>query len=111
MANLVLTSRVVGEMAVLDAAGEIDFSNAAALKAEMMQLFEAHHTHLLLNLTHVTFIDSTGLGTIVAIRNQMQATAHELRILCPNPIVHRIFEVTGLVHALPLFGTEAEALK
>jgi anti-anti-sigma factor len=95
----------------LDAAGEIDFSNAPTLKAEMTRLFDAKNTHLLLNLTNVTFIDSTGLGTIVAVRNQIQAQSCELRILCPNPAVHRIFEVTGLVHALPLFTNEADALK
>jgi anti-anti-sigma factor len=94
----------------LDATGEIDFSNATTLKTEMTQLFDAQNAHFLLNLTDVTFIDSTGLGTIVAVRNQVQAKSCELRILCPNPIVHRIFEVTGLVHALPIFATEAEAL-
>jgi anti-anti-sigma factor len=75
-----------------------------------MQLSAANGSLLLLNLTDVTFIDSTGLGTIVAARNQMQTHQRDLRILCPNPSVYRIFEITGLIHALPLFATEADAL-
>jgi len=62
-----------------------------------------------LDLSNVTFMDSTGLGVLIGIERHL-SEGERLAIACPQPAVAKIFELTGLYAALRVFPAVDEAL-
>src|SRR3712207_9166682 len=56
---------VHGDVVVVQVAGEIDVYTAASLREKLADLIDADHTDVVVDLTGVTFMDSTGLGVLV----------------------------------------------
>ena len=83
--------------------GEMDGSNARELEDELIRLeHEAGaQTRIVLNLSHLTFIDSTGLAVILRAHARMKRSGHSLALTRPEgPQVGRAFELSGLDQAL-----------
>ena len=110
MADLTIDLRTGGALPVLDVAGEIDVYQAPRLRERLDALLDAGTSRLAVNLSSVTYIDSTGLGTLVAVRKRALAAGGELRLICPNPSIRRVFEITGLLPVFPFFDREESAL-
>ena len=53
-------------------------------------------THVIVDLTSTTFIDSTTLGVLVGGLRRLRATDGQLTIVCSDPNITKIFEITGL---------------
>ncbi|SCG55353.1 STAS domain-containing protein [Micromonospora inositola] len=88
----------LGTASVITLAGELDF----AADGDVRQLLDAELqqpslTDLRIDMTRVTFIDSTMLGTLVHAYNAIDDTDRQLTI-SPSPVVRRILEITGLSH-------------
>lgn len=84
--------------------GEVDLATADALEA---QLDTGAPT--VLDLSHVTFMDSTGLRTLVSVHNEFAEAGDEFRVIVPDGPVHRIIEITGLFDALKVSRSLDEA--
>jgi anti-sigma B factor antagonist len=63
-----------------------------------------------LDLSDVTFIDSTALGTILKAATQLDDGGTLLAVVVPDGPVRRLFEMTNLTQRFRLFGTRAAAL-
>ena len=110
MAELSIETRLTGALPVIDLAGELDVYQAPRLREKLEALIADGHPRLVLNLTRVEYIDSTGLGTLVAVRKLAMTQGGEVRLLCPNPAVRRVFEITGLLPVFSFFEEESAAL-
>jgi anti-sigma B factor antagonist len=87
--------------------GELDAFDAPRLG----ELFEhAVAPVLVLDLTGVSFLDSTVLGTIVGLLRRQREDGGELRVVLPDGEARRIFEVTGLDTALEPWATRTAAI-
>jgi anti-sigma B factor antagonist len=64
---------------------------------------------VVLDLTSVTFLDSTVLGAIVGLLRRVREAQSDLRTVLPNTTARRIFEITNLVAALDVWPSRAEA--
>ena len=109
MADLVIETRMVQEIPVLDLKGEVDSYNSPRLREQMVSLIDAGSVNLVINLAGVDYIDSTGLGTLVGGLKRASEKGGVIRIICPNEQIHKVFNITGLVKVFPIFQTEAEA--
>ena len=85
----------------LRVSGELDMGSAPELEAIVVRLCELGSNHLTLDLSNVTFIDSTGLQAVIDARNRCAQHKQEFRIIPGPPSVQRIFEITGLLESLP----------
>lgn len=110
MADLTIETRTGGALPVVDMTGEIDVYQAPRLRERLEALLDSGESRLVLNLGAVSYIDSTGLGTLVAVRKRALSSGGEVRLLCPNPSIRRVFEITGLLSVFPIFEHEAAAL-
>lgn len=110
MADLTIDLRTGGVLPVVDVTGEIDVYQAPRLRERLDALLDAGTSCLALNLSSVTYIDSTGLGTLVAVRKRAVAAGGEVRLICPNPTIRRVFEITGLLPIFPMYEQEESAL-
>lgn len=92
---------------VVAASGEIDVATAPAMRTRLNELVEAGATHLVVDLEDVDFIDSTGLGVLVGSLRVARAGGGDLRLVCTNSRILKVFEATGL-HEIFTIGTTVD---
>ena len=84
------------EEVVVALRGEIDLDCAAVIEGEVRELIDRGFDRVVLDLREVSFLDSTGLHTLLSLRERAQRAGGHL-VLVPGPgAVQRIFEVTGI---------------
>jgi anti-sigma B factor antagonist len=99
-----------GRAAVLSVAGEVDTASVNALRQELAGIADAGHVHVILDLNGVRFLDSSGLGALVATHRRLRTLGGALAVACSNDLVLRVFRLTGLDTVLSIFATPEEAL-
>ena len=99
------------DLAILVVGGEVDFEVSPQLKARMMKTIKAGRRRLVLDLSDVTFIDSTAIGVIAgAVEKLDEAGGGSLAIVCTHEKVMQIFEITGLDSVITVHPSREEAL-
>jgi anti-sigma B factor antagonist len=84
--------------------GALDLANANALEDEFIRIETTSVSRIVLDLSELEFIDSTGLAVIMRAHARAQNDGHVLRVLRPNGQVGRVFELCGLDEVLA-FGS------
>ena len=77
---------------VVTVAGEIDMATAA----ELRECLVGTQGHVIVDLRGVSFLDSSGIGTLASARTRLLKTGGDLRLRKPQKIVRKALEVTGL---------------
>jgi anti-sigma B factor antagonist len=98
-----VTTRAIDELSVVDVAGEVDVFSAPELAEQLTQLFDAGRRTVVVDLTSVTFLDSTGLGTLVAARNRAEEAGGQLPIIGSGERVLKLFRITGLDEVFEIY--------
>ena len=83
-----------GEVAVI-AVGDVDLASAEILRHEVARVQAGGVAQIVLDLTGVDFIDSTGLRVLLSIRNDAKRNDHALTLVAPGRTARRIFKITG----------------
>lgn len=84
----------------LVAAGELDATTAPVLREAIEALETGEEPVIVLDLTEVTFIDSSGLQAITSSLRRLRGEGRQLQVAGASRSVRRIFEVTGLADLL-----------
>lgn len=87
-----------GGATVVALCGELDVASSQGLSDELVGLIDAGATDLVIDLTKLAFIDSTGLSAILRANRKLEKGHLVLRE--PNPMVRQVLEITGLTGAL-----------
>lgn len=74
--------------------GELDIATQTDLRAAIDDALRAGRVDLVVDLNGTTFIDSTALGVLIAGRRKAHAAKGSFTILCEQPRVLRVFEIT-----------------
>jgi anti-anti-sigma factor len=90
--------------------GEIDIATVAQLRERLFEL-AAGGRPLVVDLEHVSFIDSAGLAALVGTAKRAAAHGGSLRVVCGRPQTRQLFRLTGLDEQIPLARTLEEALQ
>lgn len=91
--------------------GEIDVYTSPKVKEIITELIEKGNYLLIINLEGVRYIDSTGLGVLIGALKKVREKDGCINLVCNNPQIKKIFNITGLVKIFGIFKTEEEALK
>ncbi|WP_309710825.1 STAS domain-containing protein [Armatimonas sp.] len=111
MAELTIQITSTGEIPVMGLSGELDAYHAPRVKAELEELLASGKKTVVVNLKRVAYIDSTGLGVLVAARKQvLDAGGALLLVILSESAVQRTFTITGLLGVFSIFEEEAAAL-
>ena len=82
---------------VVSLRGEVDVYTAPVLKQRLIRLLEEGEKHITIDLTGVDYFDATALGVLIgAQKRARQADGGCVDLICPNPRIKRVFEITGL---------------
>src|SRR3954452_4660244 len=95
---------------VVEPHGEIDRATAPELKQCLLDVVETDADCVIVDLTEVSFIDSTGLKVFLSTQGRLAARGGRMLIVCPDPILRRLFEVSGVLELLGLVRSRREAL-
>jgi anti-sigma B factor antagonist len=103
--------RVVDDRAtILAVEGEIHVSTAPEFSAMLSATVDDGCTSLVLDLTGVMFIDSTGLSVLLNALRQVTHTGGQMAVVCSNPTVLRLFEITRLDTTFDIYAELEPAL-
>ena len=101
LAQLSIVSEREGDIHVLGLTGEIDLANAADVEAELRRVEATDAELILVDLSGVSFIDSTGLKVLIGTAARTRDTCR-LLLERPSPAVLRLLRIAGVADLLPL---------
>jgi anti-anti-sigma factor len=94
---------------ILQLAGELDLESAPELDRQLQELAAARPEHVLIDLSALEFMDSSGLAVMVRAQRSAREHGHRLA-LRPGPTqVQRLFELTGMLQRFTFEGLEPPA--
>ena len=105
-----VTIHPYGGTAVISVIGEIDISTVTELDLEIETAMAAFGSAVVIDLTETTFLDSTALRLLLRTYRRCQGAAGQLRVVSPNFLATRIFQITGLNRSIAIFPTLEDAL-
>jgi anti-sigma B factor antagonist len=101
---------VVRGVPVVTAPEEIDISNAAALRAALLEGATYGRGAVVADMSGTQFCDSAGLHVLLRAHKRAQAKGDELLLVIPTTIVLRVFAITGIDRMIPNFSSLEDAL-
>jgi anti-sigma B factor antagonist len=109
LAQLHVTERDNASVARID--GEIDVSNAAELAERVMSGMADDASMLVLDLSHTTYVDSSGLRLLFELRRRLGSRRRKLWVVVPAEApVRRLLSLTRLEDVLPVVASVDDAL-
>ena len=109
--HLKISMRQSGGVTIVDLDGRIVIGlDNDSLHERLDELARRGARNVLVNLTNVTQLDSSGISTIVRAFISMQHSDGAFKILHPGGHVREVLEVTHLTKAIPTFDDEAAAM-
>jgi anti-sigma B factor antagonist len=106
---LITRRELADDTSLLSVEGDLDLASAPSLKWALADLQAAGSRHVVVDLSKVSFIDSTALGVLVGAQRQLDPGV-KLAIACAEENVLRIFELTGLDGMFEIVPTLKQAL-
>jgi anti-sigma B factor antagonist len=112
MAELDVKERQAGDVTILDLRGEVRIGEGSiALRDAIRNLADAGKKKLLLNLAGVSYIDSSGIGELIANYTTISRQGGQLKLLKLTDRVQNLLVITKLLTVFDAYEDEAEALK
>jgi anti-sigma B factor antagonist len=108
--DLSLTESTIESQLVVAVHGDVDVHSAPHLRDRLIAAIDAGATAVVVDLTDVAFIDSTGLGALVAARNHAEERQASLRLVCSSERLLKLFRITGLHEVFAIFDSVARAV-
>ena len=96
---------------VVELGGEIDVYTSPKVKDAITELIDQGHYNLVINLEKVRYIDSTGLGVLIGGLKRVREHGGTVNLVCTNPQIKKIFDITGLVKIFGIYDDEQGAKK
>ena len=111
MNNLNINDRQVGDVTILDIDGNLRIGEGSVVLGKAIRrLAEAGQKQILLNLAHVSYIDSSGLGELVAAHVALSKSGGRIKLLHLTRRVRELMVITKLLTVFDSYDNESEAL-
>src|SRR3954468_9094833 len=99
------------QTAVVSVRGEIHLATAPEFSERVNAVIASGHPAVVVDLTEVGFIDSTGLSVLLNALRRITRAGGTLTLVCTNPTVMRLFEVTKMDTTFTIVGSRGEAVE
>jgi anti-sigma B factor antagonist len=97
------------DLVLVTLVGELDIYTVPTFRTDV-EAYDASEVQLVVDLSDVTLIDSSGLGALVSLLNRARGAGRSLGLVCPHRHLRRVFEITGLRRAF-VFGDDLESVR
>ena len=102
--------RVNDDMHVVAVRGEIDLFTAPEFKQHVSTPIDAGVSHVIVDLTRTTFIDSSSLGVLIGAHRRLKLRGGSLVIVCDSESIIKTFRITGLDGVFTLVASLDDAV-
>jgi anti-sigma B factor antagonist len=102
--------RVNDDTHVVSVRGEIDLFTAPEFKQHVSAPIDAGLSHVVVDLTRTTFIDSSSLGVLIGAHRRLKLRGGSLVIVCDSETIIKTFRITGLDGVFTLVASLDDAL-
>ena len=110
--TLRVAERVVDGVTILDLTGRLVLDEGDAIFRERVaDLLARGRNHQIVNLQNVTYIDSAGVGVLVAKLLSVRRAGGDMKLLHLTPRSNRVMTITRLLTVFEAFNDEQEAVK
>ncbi|HEV2881391.1 MAG TPA: STAS domain-containing protein [Pyrinomonadaceae bacterium] len=111
MAELNINERQAGDVTVLDMSGKITIGEGSvALRSAIRKLIEEGKKKILLNLSQVSYVDSSGIGEFVASFTAIGREGGQLKLLNLTQKIQDLLAITKLLTVFDTYDDESSAL-
>ena len=90
--------------------GNLDATNVSEFKVNVINLMRGSEKRIILDLHHLNFIDSAGLGCFLFILRTVHNEGGELKLACMSKFVRSIFDLLSMNKIFDIFSSLEEAL-
>lgn len=98
-------------MKVLDVAGEIDVYTAPQFKDAVNSIINSGEKHLIINMADVTYMDSSGFGTLLSAVKRIRPQGGTVNLVKCNSAIDRILRITRLNTVFATYDNVSDAIK
>lgn len=109
--QLKLTSKTKDGILIVDCSGRIVFGEESSLLREKIKKAILENNRIVLNLGEVSYIDSGGLGTLVALRTTAQNAGGTIKLTNLTKRVDDLLQVTKLLTVFDVYDSDEEAIE
>ncbi|NCO43211.1 MAG: anti-sigma B factor antagonist [Armatimonadetes bacterium CG_4_10_14_3_um_filter_66_18] len=95
--------------ALMVLAGELELANCSRVRDAAISLLAQSTTRIVMDLSGLSFIDSSGVGVVIGTLKRARERQGAVALVCTDPTILRVFEITGLAQVLSLHATQEEA--
>jgi anti-sigma B factor antagonist len=109
--QLKVATRTKDGVLLLDCSGRIVFGEESSLLRDIVKKAVAENNRIVLNLGEVNYVDSGGLGTLVALRITAQNAGGAIKLTNLTRRVGDVLQITKLLTVFEVYNSEAEAIE
>ena len=109
--DLSIHVHLVDGLQVFELTGSLDIATSPAARAALVSATERGDHRLIVDLTKLEFLDSTGLGALIGAQRRAKEFDGELRLVAKEGQILRLLRITGLLKVFAVYGTLDDAVK
>ena len=110
--SAVIKCRQLDDVVILDISGRITLGEGTiTLRETLQKLLSRGERKFVMNLEHVDYIDSAGLGELITGFTTVRAQGGQLKLLKLTHRIHDLLQITKLLTVFDSFDSETEAIK
>lgn len=110
MVEISLLSDLPGQVVVLGVRGDVDLDSAEVLQSELIPLCADGVQLIVLDLSDVTFFDSTGLRSLLESQRSAAGRGVQVALTGVSASIAKLLTITGLNDSFPTYATPAQAV-
>jgi anti-sigma B factor antagonist len=108
--DLSIHVHVADDMQVYELTGSLDIATSPTVRAALVAASERGSHRLIVDLTRVDFLDSTGLGALIGGQRRAKEFDGEVRLVVKEGQILRLLRITGLLKVFAVYATLEDAV-
>jgi anti-sigma B factor antagonist len=108
--DLSIHVHVVDDVQVFELTGSLDIATSPTVRAALTSASERGSHRLIVDLTGVEFLDSTGLGALIGAQRRAKEFGGEVRLVAKEGQILRLLRITGLLKVFAVYPTLDDAV-
>ena len=106
-----ISARRQEQTTIFDVSGDIDFANSRELRQSVLQeIQERHAGRVVVNLSQVRYIDSSGVASLVAGLKTSRDLGSRFMLIGLSPAAREVLQLSRLIKLFEIYDSEAQAL-
>lgn len=108
--ELSIDIKTEGDLTVYRLRGSLDLATSPSVRAALMQSASEGKHDIVVDLTKLEFLDSTGLGALIGAHRRALEHGGKVRLAVGEGPIARLLNITGLIRVFPVYGSLEDAI-